>query len=73
MDSMKTTRTLAPGQLWKTREAAFEILALGTSLTHYRVIRLLGSEAVSAQISGIEALQNYLRLHGAELVRARAR
>lgn len=61
------SRPLAKGQVWKTRAAAIEIVALGKRLIHYRVTKLLGERRVSAQISAIEAMQNYLKRNAAEL------
>ena len=58
---------LAKGQVWKTRAADIEILALGRRLIHYKITRQLGQKEVSAQISGIEAMANYLRSNSAQL------
>jgi hypothetical protein len=60
---------LAKGQIWQTRMADIEIVALGKSLIHYRITKQLGLKQVSAQISGIEAMANYLRANEARLVR----
>jgi hypothetical protein len=62
-------RLLARGQVWKTRAADIEIVALGKRLIHYRITRQMGRKAVSAQISGIEAMENYLRTNAAQLVK----
>jgi hypothetical protein len=62
-------RPLARGQVWKTRAADIEIVALGKRLIHYRITRQLGGKGVSAQISGIEAMENYLDANAARLVR----
>jgi hypothetical protein len=62
-------RPLATGQIWKTRAADIEIVALGKTLIHYRITRQLGQKGVSAQISGIEAMENYLQTNTAQLVR----
>jgi len=67
---MKTDRhRLAKGQIWKTRAAAIEIMALGQSFIHYKVTKHLGAKHVSAQISGIEAMANYLMANEARLVK----
>ena len=70
---MKTaTNNLGPlvkGQLWKTRAADIEIVALGKRLIHYRITRQFGRKKVSAQISGIEAMANYLATNEARLVK----
>jgi hypothetical protein len=60
---------LAKGQVWKTRAADIEILGLGRRLIHYKITKQLGQKEVSAQISGIEAMENYLRTNAARLVR----
>jgi hypothetical protein len=68
---MKTNsqRPLAKGQIWKTRAADIEIMALGKSFIHYKVTRQFGVRHVSAQVSGIEAMENYLLTNAARLVR----
>ena len=65
-------RPLARGQVWKTRVADIEIVALGKRLIHYRITRQLGRKAVSAQISGIEAMENYLQTNAAKLVQGKS-
>ena len=62
-------RPLAKGQIWKTRAADIEIVALGKSLIHYRITKQFGPKRVSAQISGIEAMANYLVANAARLVK----
>jgi hypothetical protein len=62
-------RALAPGQIWKTRAAAIEILRLGKKFIHYKVTKVLGQRRVSAQVSCTEALANYLRVNEAQLVK----
>ena len=60
---------LATGQVWMTGAANIEIVALGKRLIHYRITRQLGRKGVSAQISGIEAMENYLKTNEARLVK----
>jgi len=60
---------LAKGQVWKTRAADIEIVALGKRFIHYRITRQFGRKKVSAQISGIEAMANYLAANSARLVK----
>ncbi len=62
-------QTLAKGQVWKTRAANIEIVALGKRLIQYRITRQFGQKRVSAQISGIEAMANYLATNEARLVK----
>jgi len=59
---------LAKGQIWKTRAAHIEIVALGKRLIHYRITKQMGLRKMSAQISGIEAMENYLKTNQARLV-----
>ena len=61
-------RPLATGQVWKTGAADIEIVALGKRLIHYRITRQMGQKGVSAQISGVEAMENYLKTNKARLV-----
>lgn len=63
-------RVLAPGQIWKTKAAAIEILRLGQKYIHYKVTKLLGQKSVSSQVSGTQAMANYLRLNEARLVKS---
>lgn len=65
-------RALAPGQVWKTRAAAIEILRLGKRFIHYKVTKLLGQRRVSAQVSCTQAMADYLRVNDARLVRGPA-
>ena len=60
---------LAQGQVWRTGAADIEIVALGKRLIHYRITRQFGRKRVSAQISGIEAMANYLAANAARLVK----
>jgi hypothetical protein len=62
-------RPLAQGQVWKTRAADIEIVGLGKRLIHYKITKQFGPKHVSAQISGIEAMSNYLEIHRAQLVK----
>jgi hypothetical protein len=68
MDS-NSFRPLAKGQVWKTRAANIEIVALGKRLIHYKITKQFGRKRVSAQISGIEAMANYLTANAARLVK----
>jgi hypothetical protein len=61
-------KLLAKGQVWKTSTARIEIVGLGKRLIHYRITKRLGPRQVSAQISGIEAMANYLETNEARLV-----
>ena len=62
-------RPLAKGQVWKTCAADIEIVALGKRLIHYKITKQFGRKRMSAQISGIEAMANYLAANAARLVK----
>jgi hypothetical protein len=62
-------RPLAKGQVWKTRAADIEIVSLGKRLIHYRITKQFGRKRVSAQISGIEAMTQYLISNSARLAK----
>jgi hypothetical protein len=62
-------RSLAKGQVWKTCAADIEIVALGKNLIHYKITKQFGRKRMSAQISGIEAMANYLATNAARLVK----
>ena len=62
-------RALAKGQIWKTDAADIEIVALGKSLIHYRITKQFGVKRVSAQLSGIAAMSDYLSANEARLVK----
>ena len=60
---------LAQGQVWRTRAANIEIVALGKKYIHYRVSAKTQPRRVSAQISGLEATANYLQANSARLAK----
>ncbi len=59
---------LAKGQVWNTGAAHIEIMSLNDSFIHYKVIKRLGLRHVSSQISGIDAMAEYLRANKARLI-----
>ena len=65
----QSRRSLAKGQVWKTCAADIEIVALGKNLIHYKITKQFGRKHMSAQISGIEAMANYLAANEARLVK----
>jgi len=65
----RSRQPLAKGQISKTQAADIEIVALGKELIHYRITKQFGLKRVSAQISGIEAMANYLEINEARLVK----
>jgi len=64
---------LASGQVWRTGVADIEILKLGKRLIHYRITKQLGHKRVSAQLSAVDALANYLKANQARLVKGTSR
>ena len=58
---------LAKGQLWKMDDKQIEIMEVGKTLTHYRVFQ--NQKRVPISLSGIAAVQTYLKTNGAKLVR----
>ena len=64
---------LAKGQVWKTGAADIEIVALGKRRIHYRVAPQFGPLRVSAQISGIAAMVDYLKATDARLATGASR
>lgn len=75
MQTTNRSQPLAKGQVWKTRVADIEIMALGKDYIHYRVrvTKQLGQKRVSAQVSGIGAMKKYLAANAARLVRGASR
>ena len=67
--TMESQRRLREGQVWATQAASIEIVALGKSLIHYRVMNQIGEKRVSAQISGIAPMEKYLQTNAARLIR----
>ena len=70
---IKSKGCLASGQVWRTSAADIEILKLGKRLIHYRITKQLGHKRVSAQLSGIDAMANYLKTNQARLVKGASR
>jgi hypothetical protein len=64
---MISQRPLAKGQVWKTRAADIEIVAMGKRHIHYKVTKQMGRKQVSVQISGTQAMENYLQTNAARL------
>lgn len=62
-------QSLAKGQVWKTRMADIEIVALGKRFIHYRISPQVQPHLVSAQVSGVDAMSKYLQANAARLVK----
>ncbi len=69
MVGSKHKRPLRKGQVWKTRVADIQIIGMGKHVIHYKVTKQLGLRQVGSQVSGIEALANYLRANRAQLAK----
>ena len=65
----KKDRPLAKGQIWKTRLADFEIMAMNQEFIYYKVTKQLGIRRVAAQVSVTDAMQNYLKANHARLIK----
>ncbi len=61
---------LAKGQLWKLGAAHLEILAVGKTLTHYRIFQ--NQKRVPISLGGIVTVQDYLKTNRAKLVKKAA-
>jgi hypothetical protein len=59
--------TLEKGQLWKTEKGHVEIMEVGKTLTHYRLIR--NQKRVPTSLGRIQMVQDYLKNNGGQLVR----
>ena len=65
------TKRLAPlksGQLWKLEHGYLQIVELGHSLIHYKILRHPDQKAALTRMLGLEAFFNYLRHSEAELL-----
>ncbi len=60
-------QTLVKGQIWETKAANIEVLGVANGFVHYKVTTSLGGRRVSAQISGLEPMANYLLVNRARL------
>jgi hypothetical protein len=68
----KVVRALAKGQIWKLNHVYIQIVELGKTLLHYRMLDSLGQRGVRTQISGIDTMWSYLRTRHAQLIRSEA-
>jgi acylphosphatase len=60
---------LEKGQVWKLEDTHIEIVAMGKSLTHYRRLTHLKQKGVPVKLERIQTVENYLKTHGATLVK----
>jgi hypothetical protein len=68
----KSPQQLAKGQIWKTEQTYVHIVERGKLLIHYKMMRELGKKAVRTQVSGIDAVEKYLKLNEAKLLKRAA-
>jgi hypothetical protein len=61
-------RPLAKGQIWRLGAVDIEILGIGQGYLHYKVTSCLGRKRITAQVSRIEPMENYLDINDARLV-----
>jgi hypothetical protein len=67
---LKKTDTLPPlekGQLWSMKEAQVEIMDVGKTLAHYRLLQ--NQKRTPTNLGKIEMVQDYLRSHHAKLIK----
>ena len=70
MKSKKTSSlpTLEKGQLWKTKTAHVEIMAMGKLLAHYRYFTG-GQVRVATTMARVRLIQDHLMANGGKLVK----
>ena len=66
------TPALAKGQLWRTKDSHVQIVDMGKRLIHYRLLKDL-RQMRRTQTTVLETLEEYLKSHGAELVKENSR
>jgi len=59
---------IAEGQLWNTDHACLQIIEIGKSLAHFKVLPAPGQRAVLSRLIRIDALAVYLRACEATLI-----
>ena len=57
--------SLVKGQFWKTNEGDVEIMDVGKTLAHYRLIR--NEKRAQTQLGGIGMVQEYIRKNKGKL------
>ena len=63
----KSTPALAKGQLWRTPECHIQIMDLGKTLVHYKMLRDV-RQMRRTQMSRIDSMEGYLKTNRAQLV-----
>ena len=59
--------TLQKGQLWRTEKGHVEIMEVGKTLTHYRLIQ--NQKRVPTSLGRIQMVVDYLKNNGGKLVK----
>jgi len=60
---------LAEGQIWKLQHVYIQIVQMGKTLLHYRMMDFLGQRGVRTQISSVSVMKDYLYSRHARLMR----
>jgi hypothetical protein len=68
----KSEVELAKGQVWRTGDAFLQITERGKRLISYKMMKQRGERAVRTQMSGITAVEEYLKANDAELIETAA-
>jgi hypothetical protein len=68
----KPEAELAKGQVWRTGDAYLQIMDRGKRLISYKMMKKRGERAVMTQMSGITAVEEYLKANDAELIETAA-
>ena len=63
----KATPALAKGQLWRTEKCHIQIMDLGKTLVHYKMLRDV-RQMRRTQMSRIDSMEGYLKTNRAQLV-----
>ena len=67
----KATPALAKGQLWRTEKCHIQIMDLGKTLVHYKMLRDV-RQMRRTQMSRIDSMIGYLKTNRAQLVESSA-
>ena len=63
---------MAEGQVWRAGDAYLQIMDRGKRLISYKIMKERGKRAVMTQMSGITAVEEYLKANDAELIETAA-
>jgi len=68
----KSEAELARGQVWRTGDGYLQIMDRGKRLISYKIMKERGKRAVRTQMSGVAAVEEYLRANRARLIETAA-